>query len=185
MSHAGENWTGPKLFSCVPTGKFLRALVRSYVFPTTARTGVPSAWQDQPHREDPRQAGRARVDLHRIRGEQPNAKDLPERENIGTVLASFKKVLLENLHLREMLVDMSSGKLPAKTLEGISQELDKFLVPARENLAKILSCRDTAAVRTDLCSTDIRADLLERWAQVIWDSDRRSSSDPGHQNTCC
>ena len=32
-----------------------------------------------------------------------------------------------------------------------------------------LACRDTAAVNTDLCSTDIRADLLERWAQVARD----------------
>ena len=68
-----------------------------------------------------------------------------------------------------MLFDMSSGNLLAKTLDGMSQELDNFLVFALEILAKILSCRDTAAVGTDLCSTDIRADLLERWAQVAQD----------------
>ena len=95
----------------------------------------------------------------KLRGEQPHAKDLRERENkmaiaglrntaeavhrlpgqikLGTVLASlFKKVLFEDSHLREMLVDMSSGKLPAKTLDGMSQELDNILVPAGENLAK-------------------------------------------------
>ena len=95
---------------------------------------------------------------------------LPGQIRLGTVLASFfKKVLLENLHLREMLLEMTSGKLPAEVLDDMSQKLDKILALARENLAKILSCRDTAAVRTGLCSTDIRAHLLERWAQVAQD----------------
>ena len=125
----------------------------------------------------------------KLRGDQPNAKDLRERENkmalaglrntaeafsrlpgkvkLGSVLASiFKKVFLENQRLRKMLVDMSSGEQLAETLDHMSQELDMFLLPARENLLKILSCRDTAAVYTDLCSTDIRTNLLERWAQV-------------------
>ena len=125
-----------------------------------ARIVVHGARLEQHDREHPQQADLA--------GDEPNAKDLRESENkmalarfrntaeavsrlpsqvkFRTVLASFFKVLLESPRLRKMLVDMSSGKPPAETLDRMSQEPHNFLVPARENLAKILACRDIAPV---------------------------------------
>ena len=69
------------------------------------------------------------------------------------------------LRLLELLVLLGSGRSAPEEQENFSAELD----PARECLAQVLRCSHIEPVDTNDCSTNIRAGLLERWAEVARD----------------
>ena len=68
-----------------------------------------------------------------------------------------------------LLVLLGSGRSSPEEQQKFSAELDSLLVPARECLAKVLRCSHIEPVDTNGCSTNIRAGLLERWAEVARD----------------
>ena len=95
---------------------------------------------------------------------------LPGHIEFGTILALlFRKILRQSPRLRELLVPLGSGQSAAEKQEGLSAELDTLLVSARECLSKVLHCSDTEPVDTGECSTNIRAELLNRWADAARD----------------
>ena len=51
----------------------------------------------------------------------------------------------------------------------MSLELERLLLEPRQKLAKVLSCDDAGPISNTRCSTDIRANLLRRWAHVAQD----------------
>ena len=129
---------------------------------------------------------------HRLRSVQPNAKELRAQEDkmalagvrtaaeaitrlpghieLGKILATFFiNSLRQNPRLRTLLITLGSGSVDPDVLPKVSEELDQLIIPARENLAKIWSCADTGPVKNDQCSTDIRANLLHRWADAARD----------------
>ena len=128
----------------------------------------------------------------RLRGVQLNAKELRAQEDkmalagvrnaaeaitrlpghieLGKILAKFFiNSLRHNPRLRDLLITLGSGGVDPDELPKLSAELDQLIIPARENLAKILSCTDTSSVNNNHCTTDIRANLLHRWADAARD----------------
>ena len=90
----------------------------------------------------------------KLRGEQPNAKELRQEEDprslaglrntveaiarlpghvdLGRILADFfRKVLREVPHLRQLLVSLGSGLIPEDGISEASTKLDTLLVPVR------------------------------------------------------
>ena len=84
---------------------------------------------------------------------------------LGVILARlFKKILCETPRLRELLLRLGSGDVPADQQKALTSKEEKLLNLFRAQLGKVLSCGDVGSLRNATCSTDVRAEILRRAA---------------------
>ena len=128
----------------------------------------------------------------KLRGQRVNAKEAKQDEDrrslcglrntsevisrlsghlkLGNILCEFfHKTLRGNPHLRKLLVSLGSGIIPVDEIDTARTELDNLVEPVRLTLSKILQCTHSGPVDNDVCDTDIRAELLRRWATAARD----------------
>ena len=168
----------------------VRALL-SLLFQHTEGVSSCFAAPDAPRHQQPEDSQVLRFTAQ-LRGHQPNAKDLraiedkralsglrnaaevitrlPGHIELGQVLARlFRKTLTECPRIRSLILLLVSGTASTEESASMSLELERLLLEPRQKLAKVLSCDDAGPISNTSCSTDIRANLLRRWAHVAQD----------------
>ena len=128
----------------------------------------------------------------KLRGEQMNAKEVKQDEDrrslcglrntfeavsrlpghlkLGSIFGEFfRGILWKNPRLHKLLVSLGSGDVPEDEQNEARIELEDLVLPIRQKLSKILLCSHSGPVNNDECDTDIRAELLRRWATVARD----------------
>ena len=89
---------------------------------------------------------------------------------LGSILGEFfRGILRKNPRLHKLLVSLGSGDVPEDEQNEARIELEDLVLPIRQKLSKILLCTHSGPVNNDECDTDIRAELLRRWATVARD----------------
>ena len=91
-------------------------------------------------------------------------------QELGSRLGEFfRGILQKNPRLHKLLVSLGSGDVPEDEQNEARIELEDLVLPIRQKLSKILLCTHSRPVNNGECDTDIRAELLRRWATVARD----------------
>ncbi len=125
----------------------------------------------RPEQPDPR-AEREYEDENCVAGLRDTAEAIervPGHARLGAVLWDFFTLALDRRPELEKCIHeaLAEGLDPGRRKE-LEAEIDRLVDPVRGDLGRVLGCDDLGPVTGD-CSTQIRAGLLRRWADLAGD----------------